>query len=244
MNLEYNDIIEFVKARLDELSNNDDASLVAASTAVEDLEKIVDSCVLPAVRKIHLDAPNLLLKSGLSLSTAYSSMSTTAITGTNYYKVNITLKTNINFLRLVTLKMSEWARPIQTLFGEDGAEYRKQGNKFLMGTPNRPAGFLLHEAGGEGLIELYSVSSSSPTLQSGMYISEPEKVAGSAGDYVYVVGTLKASCLNQITADVLRCIGRHQEAEVYDRLAIQPFNIEPDYLRKNPVMSERVNTTK
>jgi hypothetical protein len=62
--LNYSDIKHYVKTRLDELSNNEDAMLVASDQAVEDLDKEIESAVLPSVRKMHLDAPNVLLKDG------------------------------------------------------------------------------------------------------------------------------------------------------------------------------------
>lgn len=255
------DIYAYVKARIDEISNNEDASLVTGDQAVEDLEKVIKAVTVAAVRKIHLEAPNILLKESVAFTSQSSdteestegeqtrsssssdesdtpSTTPTAI-GTQYYKH--TLNAPSDFLRLVTLQMSDWSRPIQTLVGEDSAEYRKQGNIYLMGTPLRPVGALLHH-GATPVIELYSCLSASATVLYARYIPEPAITTTGGVESIDIVGTLKYPCLDQITAETLRSIGRHQEAQVYDSLAVQPFRIDPDYARKNPVASERVNT--
>ena len=236
LSLYFSDIKHYVKARLDELSNNEDAMLVANDQAVEDLEKEIEAAIIPSVRKIHLDAPNVLLKDGYPLEkfpcyceqtgrddeeemvlivepktlifppdggtqnvivrtvpsweVEVNDGEPTRQLALEYYKYFLVLPQD--FLRLVTLQMSDWDRPIQTLVNEDSAEYvlTYNGDKYTS-------------------------------------ICEP----------------LKYPCLNQITAHVLRSIGRVQEAAQYDRMAVQPFYIDPDYARLNPPVGERFNTT-
>lgn len=239
LSLYFSDIKHYVKARLDELSNNEDAMLVANDQAVEDLEKEIEAAIIPSVRKIHLDAPNVLLKNGVAFSQITVSFS--AISGTDYYKGYFAVPSQTStFMRLITLKMSDWSRPIQTLVAEDSAEYRKQQNPYLMGTPQRPVGALVH-GNGVGVIEMYSCSSSSASL-SGQYVPEPEMDTDGTGDYVSIIPTLQTPCLEQITAEVLRSIGRHQEAVLHEQLALQPFRIDPDWARLNPPNGERFNS--
>ena len=236
LSLGLSDIYTYVKSRLDELSNNDDALLVSNNQGVEDLEKEIDAVVEPAIRKIHLDAPNILLKEGNSLAGSDVSAQDRASVS-EYYIARINVPND--FLRLVTLKLNEWERPIQTLLGEDSAEYRKQQNPYLMGTPQRPVGFLTHQGQkSNGVIELYSIINNNPVITFGWYVPNPVL----NNNVVDIIETLKYPCLNQITAEVLRSLGRHQEAVVYDRLAVQPFYIDPDYARLNPPTSERFNS--
>lgn len=246
------DIKEYVKARLDELSNNEDAGLVTGDQAVEDLDRIIENVIVPSVRKIHLEAPNILLTGGVAFPSSSTNQASqdendrssddegddasTTIPDTQYYKREIAVPSD--FLRLVTLQMSDWSRPIQTLVGEDSAEYRKQSNKYLMGTPKKPVGALLHR-NGSGVMELFSCLSSTATVLYAQYIPEPS-ITGTTPS-VSVVSTLKYPCLNRITAEVLRSLSRHQEASVYDALAVEPFYIDPDYRRLNPPASERFN---
>ena len=250
LTLPVSDINEYVKARLDELSNNEDAQLVTGDQAVGDLEKIIEAVTVQSVRKIHLEAPNLLLKDGVAFPSASSASQqgeeslddeqdrSTAI-DSHYYMHELDAPSD--FLRLVTLRMSDWSRPIQTLVGEDSAEYRKQGNIYLMGTPRKPVGALVHR-NGTGVIELYSCLSATATVLYAQYIPEPS-ISGTTPS-VDIISTLKQPCLDQITAEVLRSIGRHQEAAVFDQLAVRPFYIDPDYARLNPPTGERFNTPK
>lgn len=284
--MKFSDIKEYVKARLDELSNNEDAMLVAGDQAVEDLEKEIEAAIIPSVRKMHLDAPNVLLKEG---ETVYvnnvvfnqradvdeSSMLVVepqtlifppeggvqnVIVRTvqnwevevnegepsrtfdqEWYKYTILLYDNkIPMLRLISLQMSDWTRPIQTLVNEDSAEYRKQRNRYLRGTNTKPIGALVRIAG-RPAIELYSCTSNTATLTHFEYVPEPELLPAVSPDHVEICEPLKYPCLNQITAHVLRSIGMVQEAAQYDRMAVQPFYIDPDYARLNPQAGERFN---
>lgn len=286
LSLYFSDIKHYVKARLDELSNNEDAMLVANDQAVEDLEKEIEAAIIPSVRKIHLDAPNVLLKDGYPLEkfpcyceqTGRDDEEEMALIvepktlifppdgGTQnvivrtvpswevevndgepirqlaleYYKYFLVLPQD--FLRLVTLQMSDWDRPIQTLVNEDSAEYRKQRNRYLRGTNTKPIGALVHQ-NGIAMAELYSCTSNVATMMFGQYIPEPYVLTYNGDKYTSICEPLKYPCLNQITAHVLRSIGRVQEAAQYDRMAVQPFYIDPDYARLNPPVGERFNTT-
>lgn len=285
--LYYSDIFHYVKAKLDELSNNDDAFLVANDQAVEDLEKEIEAAVLPSVRKMHLDAPNVLLRDGEPFdkdhqpSAEYGSEETvdttlvatpqTVIFPPEGGSVNVIIRTvpswtvgvtegepertlqlqsyryimrlPDDFLRLITLQMSDWGRPIQTLVNEDSAEYRKQTNRYLRGTNTRPIGALVHRSG-IPYLELYSCTSNVEEMLYGQYVPEPRKLydANLQKYYVLICSPLLNPCLDQITANMLRGIGRAQEAALYDRLAVQPFYIDPDYARLNPPVGERFNT--
>ena len=284
--LYFSDIKAYVKARLDELSNNEDALLVQSDNAVEDLDKEIEAAVLPSVRKMHLDAPNVLLKDGYPLEKFPCYCETAGrddedemvlvvepktlifppeggmqnvIVRTvpswevdvsegepertlqlEYYKYFLVLPSD--FLRLVTLQMSDWDRPIQTLVNEDSAEYRKQRNRYLRGTNTKPIGALVHQ-NGIAMAELYSCTSNVATMMFGQYIPEPYVLTYNGDKYTSICEPLKYPCLNQITAHVLRSIGRVQEAAQYDRMAVQPFYIDPDYARLNPPVGERFNTT-
>jgi len=267
---------------LDELSNNEDAMLVASDQAVEDLEKEIEASVLPSVRKMHLDSPNVLLKDGELFDDKCQPFAEygreevnvldvnpqTLIFPPEGGSINVVVRTvtswevEVNegqpdrqlqmqsykylmplpgdFLRLITLQMSDWERPIQTVVNEDSAEYRKQTNRYLRGTNTKPVGALVHQSG-YPFLELYSCTSNVEVMMYGQYVPEPKKFGDGDGAYVKICEPLRYPCLNQITANVLRGIGRAQEAALYDRMAVQPFYIDPDYARLNPPIGERFN---
>lgn len=277
-----NDIKDYVKARLDELSNNDDALLVSSNQAVEDLDKEIERAVVPSVRKIHLDAPNVLLKDGFSLEKCpcykekaeregdlivepqtlffpwqggeqnvivrsedawdiYTDGATNnSIDVQNDYVYIVELPRD--FLRLITLRLTGWTRPIQTLVGEDSAEYRMQQNRFLRGTAERPVGALVHTVGGLYIAELYTSPMNAATIRYGQYVPEPILSNSNGDKCVMICEPLEYPCKNQIVAEVLRGIGRSQEALMYDRMAVQPFRIDPEWARLNPLDGERFNT--
>lgn len=281
--LKLSDIKAYVKARLDELSNNEDAMLVANDQAVEDLDKEIEAAVLPSVRKIHLDAPNVLLKDGLSLEKCNTTF--VKIDGDGVLRVEPQVlyfpweggtqdvsvwsdeewRTDIpenpvqnyatgdwvcfleipqDFLRLITLKANGWKRPIQTFVGEDSVEYRKQQNKYLRGTPSKPIGVLTHGTSGSPVAELFTCTNNAQHQVQGQYYPEPDlHVVGNNDKAVYICKPLENSCLNQITANVLRGLGMVQEAMMYEQMAVQPFRIDPDWARLNPIASERFNVT-
>lgn len=277
--LSVSEIKDYVKNSLDEYSNTSDASF--ADEAVEDLERIIDNSIVPAVRKIHLDAPNVLLKEGVNMDkisltpiqldglsdtdlmvstsglefgteggeklvtidTESSYTITTSTEATRGYSGNgvymYEMEVPYNFLRLVSLRMSDWHRAIQTLINEDSVEYHRQNNKYLRGTPDKPVGVLLRRAG-KTVIALYTSTSDSEFLDYGYYIPEP---VIDENDNVWISPTLKYPCLNQIVADTLRSLGEFQKASLFDNKAVQPFYIDPDYARLNPPCGERFNTT-
>lgn len=289
--LYFSDIKAYVKARMDELSNNDDAFLISSDGSVEDLEKEIEAAVVPSVRKMHLDAPNVLLRDGVEFNKDHwpyyepadnepadteeedfivepQTLIFTPDGGIQNVNVYTTLTWHVesvnegkaqteyangvfkyvmklpdDFLRLITLQMSDWSRPIQTLINEDSAEYRKQQNKYLRGTWERPIGAIVHRMPYGDFLELYCCKSNAATLRYGQYVPEPRVVNTPLGEMVPICSPLKYPCLNQITAHVLRGIGRAQEAALYDRMAVQPFYIDPDYSRLNPPVGERFNTT-
>jgi hypothetical protein len=271
-----------VKARLDELSNNDDALLVTSDQAVEDLEKEIEAVVVPSVRKIHLDAPNILLRDGLSLEKCNTVF--VRIEGNGEFRVEPQVlyfpweggsqdvsvwtdeewRTDIeenpvhnyvtgqyvcfleipnDFLRLITLKMNDWGRPIQTFVGEDSVEYHKQQNKYLRGTPRKPIGVLTHGASGAPVAELFTCTNNAQHQVQGQYYPEPNLEPYNDDKIVYICKPLEYPCLHQITANVLRGLGRVQEAMMYEQMAVQPFRIDPDWARLNPIASERFNVT-
>jgi hypothetical protein len=282
--LSYSNIFHYVKAQLDELSNNDDAMLVASDQAVEDLEKEIEASMLQSVRTIHLDAPNVLLRDGVPFDEKHQPFVEYGRDEEEYElvvepnqlifspdggSINVVVRTvpswtvsvnegeptrqlqlqsytyllmlPDNFLRLITLQMDDWERPIQTLVNEDSAEYRKQSNKYLRGTYKKPIGAIVHQSG-YPFIRLFSCTTNMASLMYGQYVPEPTKYGDGDSAYVKICEPLRYPCLNQITANVLRGIGRAQEAALYDRMAVQPFYIDPDYARLNPPIGERFNT--
>lgn len=278
--LYYSEIKDYVKAQLDELSNSSDALIVGSDKYADDLDRIIESVIIPSVRKIHLEAPNILLKDGKSFGrltvvpvpiydydelevsplmlefepqggdkiVMVRSSSEWCITeggtrgsqATGTYVVNVSLPND--FMRLITIKLVGWDTPIETLAGEDSAEARMQKNKYMRGTPRRPAGVLMHNVSGDPIAALYTCKSNSQaSIDYAQYVPEPRRIKGIDGnEYTEICGTLRYSCLNQITSAVLRTIGKAQESASYEAMAVRPFSVDPDWMRMNPQAGERI----
>lgn len=300
MDLSVSDIKNYVKTRLDEYSNNEDAALVGSDQSVEDLDRMIENAIVPAVRKIHLEAPNVLLNEGWlsdspvvyegdgsgddeehELSVTPNNVvfdergyvtSPVATGGREQvilvfcntdYNINVSegaaptpTPTNVSstpskiarymltmpqgFLRLVSLKLSTWDRPINTLVNEDSVEYRKQMNRRLKGTNRKPVGALARRHNGI-VIELFSGTNTMPTLDFFYYVPKQDTDNVLLQGKVWVADALKYPCLNQITAEVLHMLNDPQRAMLYESLAVRPFYIDSDYERMNPPLGERFN---
>jgi hypothetical protein len=122
-------------------------------------------------------------------------------------------------------------------------EYRKQQNRYLRGTPSKPVGVLTHGASGAPVAELFTCAANNPhQITYGQYYPEPRLEAYNGDKHVYICQPLEYPCLHQITANVLRGLGRLQEAMMYEQMAVQPFRIDPEWARLNPIASERFNS--
>lgn len=83
------------------------------------------------------------------------------------------MKIPTDFLRLVSIRMSDWKRSGRAISEED-EEYAEQQSEFagIRGNVSKPIAALVH--GGDGLyLELYSSNSSEATLQQFTYVAMP-----------------------------------------------------------------------
>ena len=157
--LPLSEIEAFVRARLDEVANGD-AGFVNADSL--NIANAVRRCAMPAIRNVHLVAPNVLLDGIRTDSMPQCSVSD----GVG------TFKAPAGFMRLVSLRFNGWDIPVQTLVNEDSVEYRKQKNKFLRGTPRHPVAAITHASLDSGfVIEAYTVAGSA-TIADFRYVPE------------------------------------------------------------------------
>lgn len=221
--LPFAEITDFVRSKLDELSDN--SGFVASDN--NDIAKIIDKSAVMTIRTIHLLAPNMLLD-GVTMG----SMNITLYAGKNGM---CWFEAPSDFMRLISLNVNGWDRPVQTLVSEDSVEYRKQRNKYLRGTSRNPVAALKHGAQHQRIIELY-VCNASPSIYYFSYV--PEIYA--SGNAVMICPKLKQACLYAVTAEVMRCLGEAQKAQTYEMLARESLNPTPDIDRLYPLNGEKV----
>lgn len=218
VNLMLSDIESFVRAKLDELSNNNDAGFVSSDNL--DIMSIIQKSVVPVIRNIHLTAPNVLLDGTIADVKVYYN-------NTGYIYVPAT------FMRLVSLIVDGWERPVQTLIAEDSVEYRKQKNKFLCGTMRNPVAAITHISKDERIIiELYPATGAMAHLK---YV--PEITLGN--NAVSICPKLRQACLYAMAAEVMRCVDEMQKAQVLEALAQRFLNPLSDNERLYPTAGEK-----
>ena len=222
--LPFAEITDFVRSKLDELSDN--SSFVASDNI--DIAKIIDESAVMTIRTIHLLAPNVLLD-GKTLGSA-SGIALNAGRDEMYW-----FEVPSDFMRLISLKINGWDRPVQTLVAEDSVEYRKQRNKYLRGTLRNPVAVLRHGVQNQRIIELY-VCKPNPSIYDFSYV--PEIYTSSNG--VMICPKLKQACLYAVTAEVMRCLGEAQKAQTFEMLARESLNPTPDIDRLYPMNGEKV----
>lgn len=78
-----------------------------------------------------------------------------------------------DFLRLITIQMSDWERPAR-IISEDDAEYLLQSSRWsgVSGNPQKPVAAIVQGTSGTTL-ELYSCASKGATIKRGRYLKVP-----------------------------------------------------------------------
>ncbi|MCH5227308.1 MAG: hypothetical protein J1F16_05770 [Muribaculaceae bacterium] len=87
----------------------------------------------------------------------------------------VTMPLPDDFLKLVSIKMSDWQRAVSEITDSQSPKALQQGSRFpgIRGTPQRPVVILEGDAGGKLVVKMYS-STKGATLESACYISRPE----------------------------------------------------------------------
>ena len=203
--LTYNGLIDDVLRLMDE--NGGNAQFMSGG-ATNEMREIIGRVSEDAIRKIHLQAPVAMLD-----AVTEPSYSTSMFETNGKYACQVNLPDS--FFRLVRCRMNSWVRPVSQLWWEDSAEYAAQRNKYLMGTFEKPAAFLVHQ-GALQWAELYSSDSLQDTLREFLYVKRPE---WSENNKIMVSDRLKDSCLMQVASDALAVLGETDGAQRMKQMA-------------------------
>jgi hypothetical protein len=201
--LTYNGMTEDVLRLMDENGGN---AQFMSGEATREMREVIGRVSEDAIRKVHLQAPTAMLDA----IPAQVSFSMQERNGRWMCQV----ATPEDFLRLVRCRMVSWVKPVSQLWWEDSAEYAKQGNKFLMGTWQRPMAFLVHQ-GALQWVEMYSSEDMQDTVREFLYVKRPEWVNGK----MLVSDRVKDACLMQVAADSLTVLGESERAQQMQQMA-------------------------
>lgn len=191
------DIIKETKVAIDEnVSSRPLASLGDVDTLT--LDEIIHSKVEDAARLVHEGAAHYLLDEGKPLPT---SVEWESQEGYGAGKINLP----DDFLRLVTIRMSDWFRPVTEAITEDSPLYSQQSSRYLgvRGNPERPVVAIVHGAAGQ-VLEFYSCSAGAGVrVATARYIPIPRI----SGDYIGLCPKLERAVVYRLASMVCAIVG-------------------------------------
>lgn len=129
------------------------------------MEEIIESKILEAVQRVHLDAPNYLLEGGHNFG------------DTVYWRELESgwVLLPDDFLRLVVFEMDDWEQAVYQAISTDDPEYEKQRSRFkgIRGTAHRPVCAIGIRPEGR-VLEFYSCKSRDAKVSRAIYIPYPK----------------------------------------------------------------------
>ena len=157
------DIIRDVRIAMD--TNDIDASLLAdKDTDTLQLDDIIRSVIVDAVKTIEIIAPAQLVDSGHNF-------------GDQIYWMNNgsgQVLLPLDFMRLVVFKMSDWERPVYTAIMETSDKYALQHSRFkgVRGNPQKPVCAIVKKPEGN-VLEFFACNNESATITQAVYLPFP-----------------------------------------------------------------------
>lgn len=148
------EIISLVQIKIDEISPFDSGEIVNNS--------LVDSLLNESANRLLEILPTYM-----SPITKY----TTTITGNDYDAYTGYINLPSNFLKMVSLKMEDWSRPVTTFISDIHPEYKLQMNQYTRGGTSKPVCALIGDSTGV-ILEYFSVKSNNHTIDKLNYIAE------------------------------------------------------------------------
>lgn len=203
------DIKKRVRLTLDEVLSNESENFEGEDDT--QLDNVISSKVVEALRFVHGNAESSLLESG-EYTDSFESLTAVARGEKSFTPVRLYL--GGAFLRLVKVECGEWSRSVTSHLSFDDVEYSMQKNYLTIATPERPLVFLgrhldlIGEDEQGYCVELYSVRNPQDAYYRVGYLNEPElsndklKVCDKLVDaFIYYLSGLVLLVLNDAHAD-------------------------------------------
>lgn len=214
MNLYISEAIEFVRARMDELSVLD-SDMAEEYQDDRNLDNTVEKLLPEAVEEVHLAAPASLLE-----GSKFAEDSTNFTVSLSNGVIDIDFGSpgqgadGFDVLRLVYFKCADGITT-SAVFAEDSPEGRIQLNKYIQGQPDEPV--LVRQADSEDWrphFKYYTTKLDAPDFEISVF-PVPVKQTDSTGDFFFVSAQVKTLVLNRLTAKVLIAYGEAQKAQAF-----------------------------
>ena len=156
-------ITKDVRVALDQNGVSDSLEGIGDVDTLE-LNEIIRSKVVEAVKRVHSEAPAYLLDGGHNLGSAICWME----------KESGWVLLPEDFMRLVIFQMDDWARAVFTAISAADAEYAMMKSRYkgLRGTAQKPVCAISVRPEGR-VLEFYSCKSEEATVSRGVYLPYP-----------------------------------------------------------------------
>lgn len=154
------ELVNMVRRKIDEVAAAD-TPLQAVTIADENsMDTIIESLLDESAREILLKAPIYRLKVTSATPSAQKNSSDST---TGYIQVPE------DFLRLVSMRMSDWQRPVVQLALQGDAVAMRQSNRHIRGGVAKPVGVLAKNEKGI-VVEYYSTNAAEHSVSEFLYI--------------------------------------------------------------------------
>ena len=201
-------IKEDVRICLDE-NQTSQALISSGDLDTLSLDEIIESKILEAVERVHLNAPNYMLENGHNFGdTLYWSE---LFPGSGWVLLPE------DFLRLIVFEMDDWEQAVYQAITTDDPQYSKQRSRFsgIRGTAERPVCALALRPEGR-VLEFYSCKTDEAQVSRALYLPYPEIETGNKVD-------LSQRCYTPIiytaASLTLATLGATDQASALDNLA-------------------------
>ena len=205
------DIIKSVKIAIDENDSAGINSILVADPDQLQLDELIRSKIVDAVRYIHQVAPSYRIDGVTASATATISQSG-----------KVTIPLPADFMRIVIFKMTGWTRPITDPISDTSPLYAMQHSKYtgIKGGVEKPVAAITSVAG-QKVLEGFS-SPAGDSIEKLVYLPVP-KIEGTSPNETISI------CNQLLTPVIYQCAGL--VAMTYkDELAKSLFEIAQSYL--------------
>jgi len=200
-----NDLVGEVRVALDE--NRTESSYLSADTDNMELDEIISSKLLDAVRSVEENCPVWMLE-GETMSTTLSSNAD----GSG------TLSLPDDFLRLVALQLTEWDAPVFAVEPMGTQKALMQENKWTRGNPKRPVLVFGKSNMGTRILKYYSVKTTA-SVELAIYVKIPSVITSNNQNYLKFPQILKQPIVSYCAGLVEVVRGNADQAKAFFQLA-------------------------
>lgn len=208
------DAIALVRKNLDEVEPN--GSVMYEDEGIDNLslDDIIAKHLPEAINAVHLSAPVQLLE-----GKPYESSDLVSVSITDGI-LSVALKTDTNYLRLVTFQAADSYIVVTDVLGEASPEGRKQLNPYLRGRADRPRLVLMQGRHSGPVLKYYTLTDGSAyednpesAISRLTFVQEQFYIADNPNGYD-ISRRLRQNIIDYLTAMVLETYG-NQHAESY-----------------------------